>query len=125
MKNLSIKATQDTPKIEFNTQGEFELKGISIPENLTIFYAPLIEWINEYKLTLPKKVNLTFEFEYINTTTTYVILEIIDMLLEFKKIGTEVKIFWKYQEDDEDIFDIGKLLESRCKTQFNFLKIIS
>lgn len=125
MNNLVIKKTQETPEVSFYTDGQLLLRGISIPENITIFYSPIFEWLLDFKSNLPKKVTLNFEFEYINTTTTYVLMEIVNKVLEFKTHGTEVVIYWGYEEDDEDIYDIGKLLEYRTKTEFEFVQIKS
>ena len=49
MDRLYIKATENTPKIDFNPSLEqFELSGKSIPEDSVGFYNPVMDWLHEY-----------------------------------------------------------------------------
>ena len=123
MNDLVIKKTQETPEVSFLINGHLLMRGISIPENITIFYSQIFDWLTEFKNNLPNKVIIDFEFEYINTTTTYILIEIINKVIEFRVQGTDVTINWRCEEDDEDIYDIGKLLEYRTKTEFEFEQI--
>jgi hypothetical protein len=49
MNILEISPTDDSPEINFNPDsGIFELKGKSLPEDVSSFYNPVIEWLEEY-----------------------------------------------------------------------------
>jgi SiaC family regulatory phosphoprotein len=120
MENLVIYKTNETPEINFNVSGLLSVKGVSIPENVTKFYTPIINWLNELEQHLPNSIQLTFEIEYINTSSTRVFLEIIKRVYAFKKQREDVVITWKYEEDDEDNFDLGKDLEYSAKSVMQF-----
>lgn len=120
MENLIIQSTEETPEINFNINGTLLIKGVSIPENITLFYTPIVNWLNELQNNLPNSVNLTFEIEYINTSSTRVFIDIIKKVAAIKATLPNTTITWKYEEDDEDNFDLGKDLEYSAKTEFVF-----
>ncbi|MEQ1732819.1 MAG: DUF1987 domain-containing protein [Bacteroidia bacterium] len=120
MKNLLIHSTDETPEINFNTNGLLWVKGVSIPENITHFYTPVINWIDEFAQNLPANIQLTFEIEYINTSSTRVFLDIIKKINACKLNCPDTVITWKYDQDDEDNFDLGKDLEYSAKAALVF-----
>ena len=120
MENLIIHSTEETPDINFNTNGQLLIKGVSIPENITSFYTPLIAWITDLEKNLPNSVNLTFEIEYINTSSTRAFIDVIRKVNSIKLLLPATTITWKYVEDDEDIYDLGKDLEYSAKANFLF-----
>jgi hypothetical protein len=120
MKNLLIHSTDETPEINFDTNGSLSVKGVSIPENITNFYTPVINWIDEFAQNLPANIQLTFEIEYINTSSTRVFLDIIRKINACKQNCPDTVITWKYDQDDEDNFDLGKDLEYSAKATLVF-----
>lgn len=120
MENLIIQPSQETPEVNFNVNGQLSIKGVSIPENITNFYTPLLGWINELEKNLPQSLNLTFEIEYINTSSTRVFIDLIKKINTIKQTLPNTSITWRYVEDDEDILDLGKDLEYSAKSSFVF-----
>lgn len=45
---------------------------------------------------------------YFNTSSSKAILDIIDILEKHHKQGGNIKLFWYYEEDDEDIQESGE-----------------
>ncbi len=123
MENLIIHSTEETPEINFNINGQLLIKGVSIPENITNFYTPIINWIIALDKNLPQSINLTFEIEYINTSSTRVFIDIIKQINVMKERCSDTVITWNYVEDDEDIFDLGKDLEYSARSAFEFKTI--
>jgi SiaC family regulatory phosphoprotein len=121
MENLFIALTDDTPEINFQTNGHLFIKGVSIPENIKLFYVPIIDWLNALEQKMPPSIQLVFEIEYINTATSYMFIEIIRKVNAFKKSCPNTTITWRYEDGDDDIFDLGKDLEhSTPETVFQF-----
>lgn len=120
MKDLLISQTDDSPEINFKTNGELSLKGVSIPENVSKFYSPIYEWLDELQKDLPKNITLTFEIEYINTSTSRAFIDISRKIAAFKGLGKNAKVVWHYAEEDEDNFELGKDLEYSAKFEFVF-----
>ncbi len=120
MENLLFKETDETPLLDFNTNGNLLVKGISIPENINKFYTPVIDWLNNYKLTNPQNVTLSFQIEYINTSSTRVFIDIIKAVQLLTEQGCTVSINWLHDAEDEDNVELGEELEYSSKTKFIF-----
>lgn len=106
---IKIKGTDDTPNVILDAENIIiEFSGRSLPEDVVTFYAPVIQWIEEYAKTPNPKTNVIFRLEYFNTASSKALL---DILLKFEDIlneGNEVVIQWYYQEDDEDMLEAGE-----------------
>lgn len=124
MNNLIIEKTQQTPEISFQTNGELSIKGISTPHNVQKFYQPLFDWLREYKDSEPANVNLVLEMEYLNTSSSRMFVELLLIVNSLKTQDTSVKITWRYEEDDEDILDLGEDLRLSSKSEFDFVMIL-
>ena len=49
MHKFFLGGNNSTPEILFDGEANiFEIKGMSRPENATKFYAPILEWMDEY-----------------------------------------------------------------------------
>jgi hypothetical protein len=105
MQILSIEKSEDTPKIMLNKEkGIFEISGRSIPEDATAFYKPILEWIEEYKKSPNATTNFTFKFEYLNTSSSKLIQEILSAIE-----GEEgVTVIWYYKTGDDDMKEVGE-----------------
>jgi hypothetical protein len=120
MNDLLILQTQETPQITFTSLGNLEITGISIPENVNNFYKPIFDWLDRFGDTKPKKITLTLDLEYMNTSSTRVVLQILNKLKAFNSNGSSLSIVWKYEEDDADMKELGEDLEDSCKIVFDF-----
>jgi len=120
MKDLIISSTDETPEISFKTSGELLIKGVSIPENVSKFYAPVTEWLEELRLAPPQHTRLVFEIEYINTSSSRSFIDISRRIAAIKNAGNNASIVWRYMEDDEDNLELGKDLEYSAKIDFIF-----
>lgn len=120
MKDLTIFHTDESPEVNFKITGEFLIKGVSIPENVAKFYSPITDWLDNLTTRLPENIILIFEIEYINTSTSRAFIDIARKVASFKERAVNVKIIWRYADDDEDNLDLGKDLEYSSKTEFVF-----
>ncbi len=106
---IKIKGTDDTPNVILDAQNNiFEFSGRSLPEDVATFYAPVLEWIQEYAKSPNPKTNVVFKLEYFNTASSKMILDLLLKFEEIYKSGKEVVIVWNYQEDDEDMLEAGE-----------------
>ncbi len=109
MEVIKIKGTDDTPNVILDADSNIiEFSGRSLPEDVVTFYAPVIQWIEEYAKSPNSKTDVIFRLEYFNTASSKVLL---DILLKFEDIlnnGNEVVVQWYYQEDDEDMQEAGE-----------------
>ncbi len=107
MNNILLEATSNTPAIRFNVSGRLLIEGRSLPENVSIFYGPLIEWVKNLKA---ETTRIDVNLEYVNSSSAKKLLEILRGL-DTNEAIKELIVNWHYEEDDEDTFENGKVYE--------------
>lgn len=114
------KATDRTPEVVLDpSQQRFEIKGVSVPENVSNFYDPIITWIYEY--TEDKSfsgIDFNFKFNYFNTSSLKALLALFDKLKKPMLKGEKVQVSWHYHEEDESMKEAGELLQELCEIPF-------
>ena len=112
-----------TPYIHFDSNnGNFELKGKSIPENSVIFYKPLFEWLDGYIQKPASATVLNIQLDYFNTSSSKCVVDLFKKLESIHKNAKgEVTINWLYNEDDEDMQEAGEDYKSIIKLPFNLV----
>ena len=117
-----VQQSTKTPLINFDPNGNFELKGKSIPENTILFYKPLFEWLNEYAQKPASKTNLNIQLDYFNTSSSKSIVDLFKMLELISKSGkSETTINWLYNQEDDDMQEAGEDYKSIIKIPFNLV----
>lgn len=125
MENITHKATEDSPEVSFNESNKtLKIIGNSYPENCEIIYIPLSNFIDNYDVEKNKTLNLHFYYNLINSTSTMYIARIIIRISELVKEGLVVTIKWCYDENDEELMDLGEKLSSISKLPFQFVPIV-
>jgi len=109
MEVINIKGTEDTPNVILDKENrKFEISGRSLPEDVNMFFEPIMDWIDEYSESPLDKTVFDFKLEYFNTASSKIIL---DILLKFEEIaedGSDVLIKWHYHADEEDMLEAGE-----------------
>ncbi len=109
MEVIKIKGTDDTPSVILDKENEiFEISGRSLPEDVTSFYEPILNWLDEYAENPNSKTVFSFKLVYFNTASSKLLLDILMKLEEMYENGNEVLIKWYYPEDDEDMEEAGE-----------------
>lgn len=119
MKPLIIKIEQSTPKIHLDKDaGKFEIAGKSFPEESRSFYEPLFTWLNEYAKNPNEETLFEFNLEYFNSSSSLIILEILNLLDEIFKNGNKVSVSWNHLNVDEDMLEAGEEYSELVKVPF-------
>ncbi len=123
MEVINIKGTEDTPSVILDKDnGIFEISGRSLPEDVTQFYQPILDWIAEYAQAPNEKTDVMFKLEYFNTASSKVLL---DVLLKYEEINDEhgnVTIKWHYHEDEEDMKEAGEEYQDIVTVPFEYVE---
>jgi hypothetical protein len=90
--------------------GRIFVMGRSIPENPGEFYRPVYNWITEYSSSHIETTRLDLGFEYINTSSTKWIFNIL------KEISY-------YEQGDDDMCELGYILKSLIDCPFVFIEV--
>lgn len=109
METIKIQGTEDTPKIMLDAENEIlEISGRSLPEDVSSFYEPVLNWLNEYAENPNKKTIFNFKLTYFNTASSKLLLDILMKLEEMHEKGNDIVIRWHFPEDDEDMAEAGE-----------------
>ncbi|MCK5171110.1 MAG: DUF1987 domain-containing protein [Bacteroidales bacterium] len=109
MNTFHIKQTEDTPLINLNPEtGKFEIKGNSIPENIYLFYDPVLTWLDKYIENPNKKTEFVFQMKMISSSSSKIFFDIINKIDALNEnTNSEVKVTWLYSIYDDEIREIG------------------
>jgi hypothetical protein len=108
MEAIKIKGTEDTPNVILDAaENQMEISGRSLPEDVSSFYGPILNWLADYIKSPNPKTVFNFKLVYFNTASSKLILDILMKLEDLTKKGSEVLVKWHYPEDDEDMQEAG------------------
>jgi hypothetical protein len=115
-------SSKRTPWINMEP-GRIFIMGRSIPENPGEFYRPVYYWISEYSKSHIEKSRIDLGFEYINTSSTKWIFNILKELSEMPDVAENVKVTWYYEQGDEDMCELGFILRSLIECPFILVEV--
>lgn len=132
MDTLRIEGTSVTPRVFFSPK-EFslEISGYSRPENARDFYFPLLQWLERFKEWYLKSkpaddsqvFNFKFKYIYFNSSSAKFIYDIILVLSEIQRAGVPIKIYWYFDEDDDELREAGEELSEMANVKLNYVEI--
>lgn len=125
MEALYIDKRKDTPKVIFDPQQDiFRFEGKCHPENIRIFFQPIMEWLDSYYEEIKnsdKKLNVDLNFEYLNSASYKFLIELMRKFSVFHENGNLVEITWYYEEEDDDMKESGTELIEMSDIQIPFI----
>jgi hypothetical protein len=124
MEKLVIKETKQSPMVDLDPSGKFEIKGSSFLDNAHEFYTPMIQWAKTFAKH-PKPVHVTFELNYINTSSQRMLFDFLKELNTLHKTGHKVRIDWLFEEMDYDLRDVGEDLLSFMEFEYKVIEKVS
>ena len=131
MDSLIIEATEDSPKILFDTvSNRFVISGESRPENAGKFYTPVINWIIKFEEELQRRketkddstIIFVFKLDYFNSTSAKYIMDILLIIKKFVDQGYKINMEWHYDKRDDDMLDAGNEFSDTVDLKFNFIE---
>jgi hypothetical protein len=124
MNDLYIKKELETPLIEFNfDKGYLLFEGRAIPEDSSSFFEPILILLDQYEKDPRLSLKVDFKLEYFNTSSAKSILEILVVLGRIDNGLCNVIINWYFDEDDDDMFEIGEDYAQFVKVLINMKMI--
>lgn len=122
MDTLVLKGTEDTPSITLDhVNCIYEFSGRSLPEDVTVFYKPVMDWFQEYASTPSGNLCISFKLEYFNTASSKIILDILMKLEKLKESGSDISVKWFYDPNDEDMLEAGEEYKDLVELDFEIL----
>lgn len=111
-----------TPWIKLE-RGRVFIMGRSIPENPGDFYRPVYSWVSEYSEKPTEITRIDLGFEYINTSSTKWIFNILKEFSRMQDLEENIKITWYYEQGDEDMCELGFILRSLIECPFVLVEV--
>ncbi len=109
MEVIKIVGTDDTPSVTLDADNDiFEISGRSLPEDVSAFYEPILDWLERYAENTNPKTIFNFKLVYFNTASSKMLLDILLKLEEMYEGGKDVLVRWHFPEDDEDMEEAGQ-----------------
>lgn len=123
MEELRISPTKNTPEIILNPEGIIRIRGRSIHENVTDFFAPVEEWVTGYIVNPAEVTCVDMNLEYFNSASAKVFIHLLQKITYVALKHKKFIINWYYEEGDEDILERGEYFASVLDVQVNLIKI--
>lgn len=121
MSILKIEEEEAIVRMDKNA-GIFEFSGKFLPQKTKEFYAPIVEFIEDYLKSPNQKTILTFRMDYFNTASSK---KILDLMMMFESLSKQamVEVCWYYQKDDSDIKEAGIGYSELVELPFKFIEM--
>lgn len=132
MESLYIEPTEFTPLVKFNPADfEFEIGGFSRPENVSGFYNPVLEYLDEFEKNVldgpffkgGSTLKLIFKLKYFNSSSSKFLLDILNTIIEYEDKGLKINILWYYDEGDDTILEAGEDLSDIADIPFQYIEV--
>jgi hypothetical protein len=120
---IYIEGTRKTPSVSLDSKGIIKIEGRSIPEDAELFFKDVVAWMNEYTLLKITSTRVDLAFEYLNSGTSKVILQMLKSLKDLGSSGHKLIINWYYEEGDDDILERGEYFASILDVKLNFIEV--
>jgi len=123
MEEVRFSATKNTPEVILDPKGIIEIRGRSIHENVTDFFAPVEQWITEYIVNPAEITCVNMSLDYFNSASAKVFIHILQKVTYVALRHKKFIFNWYYEDGDEDILERGEYFASVLDVPINFIKI--
>ena len=122
MESVYLEKTSETPSVTMDVRGAVvELEGNSYPENAFEFYQQIFDWIDEYFAQGAERLRAVFRLNYFNTSSAKCMLNFMTLLQQYHGKDKIISVEWYYEEDDDDMLEIGKAFSVDFTMPFTIL----
>lgn len=133
MKVIEISKTIKTPEVILDNEKKLlQIDGKCIPENIRDFSNLVLEKVGLYLNQLTPdteqgndsgafKVN--FKLEYFNSAAAKFIADLLLMINEHIERNVNIKIFWYFDEDDNDMLEAGQDISAMVNVPMEYIAI--
>ena len=129
MRKLTIEKTASSPKVVLDPENDvYLISGESRPPDVREFYNQILAWLQEFSLYLSGPdynkgpVIFNFDFEYFNSSSGKLILDICKILAGLRLQGINIIVKWYYEKEDGDMLEVGKEMSRIVKFPFVYIE---
>jgi hypothetical protein len=110
-----IQGTKTTPHALMN-EGYMKIKGKAVPVRDELFFGNINKKITKYTEEPANTTQVDFNLSHVNAFSKKSVVELLKQLETMNNQGFTVVVNWKYDTDNEDVKELGEILQ----TMFNF-----
>ena len=111
------------PGISFQVNtGILSISGRSVSENPVPFYQNLQDWVCNYFQNPHSKTVLSFEMEYVNSSSAKLVYNIIEVVDQFAEKGYDCEVLWHFEHDDESMEELGLHFQGSFNVPFSMIE---
>jgi len=121
--NIYIESTRKTPSVTLDSKGIIKIEGRSIPEDADLFFKDVTRWMSNYATLKTESTLVDLSFEYLNSGTSKVVLQILKTLKDMASTGHKLTINWYFEEGDDDIQERGEYYATILDLKINFVEV--
>ncbi len=119
--------TKTTPEIRIDSSKHlFSIQGVSRPEDVRTFYGETLTALEQALHTHAQASDpfiLSFNMYYFNSSSAKFIADIMMLAKEATEKGITCKVRWYYNQDDEDMLEVGEDFSEMAGMQFQYIMI--
>lgn len=133
MKVIEIKKTEKLPEIILDDKKMiFEINGKCLPENIRNLDEEVTQKLKLYLMDCmkikndgPKKnsFKVNFKLEYFNSAAAKFIADILMLMNDYVEKGCDIKLYWFYHEEDEDMLEAGEDFAEMLSVPMQFIMV--
>jgi hypothetical protein len=120
--NLHIKSGKNTPEAIGDVKSnKLTINGNCYPEDIKLFYKPVISWIENISKN-SNKICVDCQFYYISSSSVISTLKLLQLTESlFDKVN--IVFNWRYEIGDEDIKKIGQDFSNILDNNMNIIEV--
>jgi hypothetical protein len=131
MRKLIIERKTSSPEIILDPERQiYQISGESRPPDVREFYGQVVTWLEDFGSYIINSDNLqeasvfNFNFNYFNSSSGKLILDICKILARLRSQGANIIINWHFEKEDYDMFEAGKEISRIVKFPFEFIESV-
>lgn len=122
MNNLKISDSKDTLGVACDVKtGNINMEGNSYPMDAAEFFSPVFDWLDQYINDIKGELTLNLRINYLNSSSTKCLFDLIDRVEEYFTEGGKVHVKWYYKHNDKDIEETGKEFQEDMELPFELI----
>jgi hypothetical protein len=130
MRKLIIERKSSSPEVILDPEKQIYLiSGESRPPDVREFYGQIVTWLEDFGSQIIKSKDIrdpfvfNFNFEYFNSSSGKLILDICKILAGLNSKGANITINWHFDKDDYDMLEAGKEISRIVKFPFEYVEL--
>lgn len=121
MDTLIIESKERLPFISLVPEtGKLLFSGRSLPEDGRDFYISIVQWMKQYAVSPAPVTECSFRMEYFNSSSRKCFADVFKILSSMNENGRTVKIIWYFEDDDDEMKEMGEWYKNIFKLDFKF-----